>query len=144
MTDTAERPGLGDLNIALLETTFEAVKPRGAELVDHFYTSLFEQHPEVIPMFANANMQEQRGKLLSALALVVANLRHPDALVPAVQGLGTKHHGWGVQPEHYAIVGATLLGSLAHIAGDAWTPAIEEAWSDAYTVIADAMVAAPN
>lgn len=143
MADTVGRPSLGDLNISLLETTFEAVKPRGSELVDHFYTTLFEQHPEVVPMFADADMQEQRRMLLSALALVVGNLRNPDALVPAVQALGTKHHGWGVQPEHYAVVGATLLGSLEHIAGDAWTPEIEQAWSDAYTVVADSMVASP-
>jgi hemoglobin-like flavoprotein len=130
---------LADLNIDLLERTFELVKPHAAELVDYFYTRLFEAHPGVIPLFANANMQEQRGKLLSAIVLVVTSLRKPDQLVPALQQLGIKHIGYGAEPAHYDAVGAILLESLAHVAGDAWTEEVASAWTAAYTVAANVM-----
>ena len=136
------QPTLGDLDVALLEATFNAVKPRGAELTAHFYEQLFAQHPAVIPLFANVKIEEQQGKLLSALALVVANLRHPDVLVPALQGLGKRHVDYGALAPHYDAVGGGLLGSLAHVAGPAWTPEAAKAWGDAYAVAAGVMIAA--
>lgn len=136
------RPGLADLDVELLEQTFALLKPRGQEIVDFFYDRLFELHPAVIPLFARADMHDQRGKLLAAIALVVANLRRPDALVPALQELGVRHIAYGAQPAHYDAVGGVLLEALAHVAGDAWTPAIEAAWGAAYAVAADVMVEA--
>ncbi len=138
--EAPSRPALGDLD--LLEATFEAVKPRAGELVDFFYSRLFERHPAVIPLFAGADMREQDGKLLSALALVVASLRQPDALVPALQRLGEKHVGYGAMPGHYDAVGAVLIETLAHIAGAAWTDEAARAWSDAFTVVAGVMIGA--
>ncbi|MEU5387560.1 hypothetical protein ABZ391_27465, partial [Kitasatospora cineracea] len=41
-----------------------------------------------------------------------------------------------------AAVGGSLLASLAHFAGDAWTPEIEAAWTALYGVITDVMSAA--
>lgn len=135
-------PSLSTLDVALLETTFAAVKPRAAELVEYFYDQLFQRYPSVIPMFEHADMQEQQGKLLSALALVVANLRNPDALVPALQGLGVRHIGYGAQPAHYEAVGGVLLDSLAYIAGNLWSEQAARAWGDAYTVAATVMIQA--
>lgn len=135
-------PTLADLDIDLLEATFDAVKPRATELVEYFYEQLFAQYPAVVPLFQRADMQEQRGKLLSAIALVVASLRQPDALVPALQALGERHAGYGAQPAHYPAVGGVLLQALAYIAGDAWTAEAARAWADAYTVVANVMMEA--
>lgn len=133
------QPTLASLDLPLLEHTFELVKPRGAELVEYFYARLFEEHPAVLPLFEHADMQEQQGKLLSALALVVASLRDPETLVPALQRLGERHVEYGALAPHYDAVGAILLESLAYIAGDAWNDTIARAWSDAYTVVANVM-----
>lgn len=140
-----EEPSEGlPLQIELLETSFEAVKPAGEELVAYFYDLLFERHPGVQPLFANADMQEQQGKLLSALALVVANLRKPDVLVPALQELGRKHVAYGAEPAHYDAVGAVLLDSLAAIAGDVWTDELRDAWAEAYGLAASVMIEAAS
>lgn len=134
-----EQPSLADLDIGLLEHTFELVKPRGAELVEYFYARLFEEYPAVIPLFERADMQEQQGKLLAAIALVVASLRNPEALIPALQRLGERHVEYGALAPHYDAVGAMLLESLAYIAGDAWNDTVARAWSDAYAVVATVM-----
>jgi hemoglobin-like flavoprotein len=39
-------------------------------------------------------------------------------------------HGW---------VGSSLLATLEEVAGEAWTPELESAWSDAYGAIAGLM-----
>lgn len=146
--DEAEQPSepdgptLDDLNIELLESTFAAVAARGEELTAYFYDRLFEQHPGVRVFFEEANMQEQRGKLFTTLATVMASLRKPDELVPYLQRLGERHLEHGTRPEHYPVVGDVLLQSLAHIAGDAWTEEAKQAWTDAYTVSSNIMIAA--
>ena len=143
---TAEEEPEGGLplQIELLETSFEALKPRGDELVEYFYDQLFEQYPGVLPLFADADMQKQQGKLLSALATVVASLRTPDALVPHLQELGRKHVAYGAEPAHYDAVGAVLLESMAAMAGDLWTDELQGAWAEAYGLVASVMIEAAS
>ena len=43
-----------------------------------------------------------------------------DELVPILTSLGTKHVGYGVVPEHYAIVGEALIATLGDALGDAF------------------------
>ena len=132
------------LNIELLEETFAALAPRGDELVADFYERLFERHPEVQPMFAGADMREQQTKLLGALATVVKSLRKPDELVPVLQELGVRHGALGAVAAHYDAVGPVLLESMAQIAGDAWTDEVEQAWAEAYGLIASVMIEAAD
>jgi len=47
----------------------------------------------------------------------------------------------GGPPEHYPVVGALLIESMAHVAGDAWRPEYATAWADAYAVVAAEMMA---
>ncbi len=132
------------LQIELLETSFEALKPRGDELVEYFYDQLFEQYPTVLPLFEGADMQKQQGKLLSALALVVASLRTPEALVPHLQELGRKHVAYGAEAAHYDAVGAVLLESMAAMAGDLWNDELQGAWAEAYGLVASVMIEAAS
>lgn len=43
-------------------------------------------------------------------------------------------------PEHYPIVGATLLKTLEFYLGTNWTPEVKQAWSDAYEEIVNIML----
>jgi len=80
-------------------------------------------------------MDEQKKHLIAALASVIQNLRNPDQLTKILGDLGLRHIDYGVQREHYPIVGQTLLASLAEIAGEDWSDELETAWSDAYEAI---------
>lgn len=129
------------LNTELLEQSFAAVAPHGDALVDAFYRNLFADYPEVRPLFSDASMPEQKKKLLASLKLVVTNLRRPSTLVAALEELGLRHVDYGAREEHYPAVGATLLRSLAEVAGDAWNDELHTAWADAYERISKAMLA---
>ena len=74
----------------------------------------------------------------------VAGLSHLETLVPAVQALGRRHAGYGVKAQHYASVGSALLWTLEKGLGDAFTPAVKDAWATTYIVLSTTMMNAAN
>ena len=130
------------LNVELLESSFELLKPQAEALVERFYERLFEKYPAVQPMFAHASMPEQKKKLLASLVLVIQNLRKPETLTPALKQLGARHVAYGTRPEHYGAVAENLLSVMAEMAGAAWTPDLHQAWSDALNTVATIMLEA--
>ncbi|MEH2350865.1 MAG: globin family protein [Nostoc sp.] len=128
------------LNIELLESSFLQIKAQETEFMAHFYKTLFADYPEVKPLFANTHMGKQAKQLFKSLVLVVDNLRRPDVLSNALKGLGTRHLQYGVLPEHYPMVGGTLLKVLSIYLENAWTPATEQTWSEAYAVVTQLML----
>ena len=128
------------LNIELLEQSFEHVKARESDFTTLFYSYLFADYPETKPLFVHTSMEEQGKKLFASLVLVIKSLRQPDALNGALTGLGTRHVQYGVLPEHYPMVGNTLLKTLASFLGTAWAPQTKQAWVEAYDAIAQLML----
>jgi len=128
------------LDLEALETSFDLVAARGDELMDVFYSRLFAAAPAVRPLFP-ANMARQKTMLLGALVLLRKSLRNLDAIEPTLRSLGARHVGYGAEPEHYPVVGSTLIASMAAIAGDDWQPEYEAAWSVAFDLVAGAMLA---
>ena len=129
-----------NLDVEALETSFDLVAPRGEELMDVFYARLFEAAPAVKPLFAATALQRQKTMLLATLGLLRRSLRNLDPIVPALRDLGARHVGYGARPEHYPVVGATLIASMAAIAGEHWKPEYERAWNQAFAIVAGAML----
>ena len=127
------------LEIETLETSFDLIAPHGDELMDEFYSRLFEAAPGVRPLFPD-DMRKQKAMLLGALVLVRNSLRDLDRLVPKLHALGARHVGYGAKPEFYPLVGSVLIDAMAAVAGPVWTPQIEQAWAAAYAVVAGAMI----
>ena len=128
------------LNVELLEQTFEKIKPRADEFAASFYEKLFTTHPELKPLFATTDMEKQQKKLISALVLVVENLRSPEALGPVLNALGGRHIGYGVIPKYYSPVGDALLSAFEQSLQQDWTPEVKLAWTDAYRAITALML----
>ena len=124
------------MDTKLLKDSFALVAPRGAELVRFFYAEVFYRGgPDVIDMFP-PGMSAQRDRLLGALVKIVSEVDDLDALSAFLAGLGRDHRKFAVAPEHYDVVGAALLATLQHFAGEAWTPELRETWAGAYALIA--------
>jgi len=128
------------LDLEALETSFDLVAPRGDELMDVFYARLFEAAPAVRPLFARTDLQRQKAMLLGTLVLLRKSLRNLDAIVPKLRELGARHVEYGARPEHYPVVGAALIASMADIAGEARSPVYERAWAAAFEIVAGAMI----
>src|SRR4051794_934603 len=128
------------MNLDALETSFDLIAPRGDELMDIFYGRLFAAAPSVEPLFAHVDLRRQKGMLLAALVLLRKSLRDLDAIVPKLRELGARHVAYGAVPEHYPVVGAVLIASMAEIAGPEWQPEYEDAWAEAYSIVAGTML----
>ncbi|NQE32933.1 globin domain-containing protein [Microcoleus asticus] len=128
------------LNVELLEQSFEKIKPRADEFAASFYEKLFTDHPELKPLFAKTDMEKQQKKLISALVLVVENLRSPEALGPVLNALGGRHIGYGVIPKYYGPVGEALLSAFEQSLQQDWTTEVKLAWTDAYKAITALML----
>lgn len=130
-TDVAERRQSSESSmVAIIRSSFDLVAPHAEALGRHFYATLFSSAPATRDLFP-VNMEVQRSRLLRALVHVVQMVDQRDELVPFLQQLGRDHRKFGVLAEHYDAVGAALLDAIRHFAGDAFTPEVEGAWTEA-------------
>ena len=131
----------GTLDIVRLRESFARVATHGDEVPLFFYSDLFIKHPEVRELFP-VSMAVQRAHLVDALVKIVSQVDNADDLTAFLQGLGRDHRKFGAVTEHYAAVGASLLATLEHFSGPAWTPELAADWTEAYGVIGSIMTAA--
>ncbi|PXY31523.1 flavohemoprotein [Prauserella muralis] len=124
--------------VKLIRDTWQLAEPYTPEISQFFYGMLFTLAPATRDFFP-INMEVQRGRLVRALVHVVQLVDRPDDLAPFLRQLGRDHRKFGVVPKHYEAVGTALLAALKRHLGDAWTPQVERAWAEAYTIIARAM-----
>ncbi|WP_131742367.1 globin domain-containing protein [Actinomadura roseirufa] len=126
-----------------LKDSFAQVAAQGDAVALFFYADLFVRHPHLRDMFP-IGMTGQRDKLLRALGHIVAQVEDLPRLVPFLQQLGRDHRKFGTLAEHYPHVGASLLATLRHFSGTAWTDELAADWNAAYTLVAKVMVEAAD
>lgn len=126
--------------IQAVQSSWQKVAPIADQAAAMFYGRLFELDPELRKLF-KGDLATQGGKLMTMINLVVNSLDRLDAIVPMAKASGQRHVGYGVKAEDYATVGEALLWTLEQGLGAAFTPAVREAWTTAYTVLAQTMLA---
>ncbi|WP_024615335.1 globin domain-containing protein [Clostridium sp. Ade.TY] len=129
---------LDQQTINIIKSTVPSLKEHGLEITTTFYKNMFENNPEVKPLF---NMDRQKsGKQPKALAMTILaaaeNIDNLEVLLPVVQKIGEKHCNANIKKEHYPIVGENLLRAIKDVLGDTATAEVLEAWGQAYGVIA--------
>jgi hemoglobin-like flavoprotein len=127
--------------ITLVQDSFRKVVPIADQAAALFYARLFELDPELRGLF-RGDMVQQGRKLMAMITMAVTSLNRLDLLVPSVRALGARHAGYGVEEEHYATVGAALLWTLEKGLGEEFTPAVRDAWTATYSLLANTMIEA--
>lgn len=102
------------------------------------YERLFAEHPSVRTMFPE-DLGALQDKLAHALKLAINGLADPEHLAPILEDLGRRHSRYGVLVEHFDALQGALLGALADIDADHWSPTLERGWTRAYAFISGAM-----
>jgi len=139
-------PGVSQEQKALVQETFAMVEPIADQAAELFYGRLFEVAPNFRQRFPD-NMAGQQRKLMATLKIAVAGLDDPDRLIPIVQELGKRHKGYGVEAGDYSTAAGALLWTLEQGLGDAYTPAVVDAWAAVYGLLSSVMIeaaASPN
>ena len=124
--------------VELVQTSFQKVVPIAGTAADLFYDRLFEVTPALRPMFP-ADLAEQKVKLMAMLGTAVTNLHQLGTVLPAIKEMGKRHVGYGVKPEHYALVGGALLWTLEKGLGADFTSEVKAAWTETYISLAGVM-----
>ena len=135
--------GLTEGKKRLVQSSFTKVVPIADKAAEIFYAKLFEKDPSLKSMF-KGDMKAQGAKLMTMIGTAVNGLDDLNSIVPAVQNLGRNHVGYGVKDSHYDTVGASLLETLEAGLGYDFTPAVKDAWTEVYTVLATTMKDAAN
>ncbi|WP_400164391.1 NO-inducible flavohemoprotein [Brevibacillus sp. TJ4] len=133
---------LSEKTIQVIKSTVPVLEQHGTAITSRFYQMLFAKHPELLNIFNHANQKQgrQQTALANAVYAAAVHIDRLEEILPVVKQIGHKHRSLGVKPEHYPIVGETLLAAIKDVLGDAATEEIVQAWADAYGVIADAFI----
>jgi hemoglobin-like flavoprotein len=124
--------------IRLVQESWKRIQPVAPRFAELFYARLFALDPSVRKLF-KIDLEEQGRKVMAVISTAVASLDRLDAIVPAVQDLGRRHVGYGVEDRHYAVVGAALVWTLGHQLNNHFTAEVEQAWRTAYQVLSTTM-----
>ena len=124
--------------IRLVRSSFAHVAAVSDLAATLFYERLFTLDPSVHHLFPD-DLGQQKRSLLATLTVAVERLDRLDELVPVVEQLGVRHARYGVQAAHYPLVGGALLWTLEQALGPAFTPAVRQAWTSVYQLLATTM-----
>ncbi|KAA1042636.1 flavohemoprotein [Macrococcus equipercicus] len=126
----------------IIKATVPVLEQHGQEITTVFYAHLFEAHPELLNIFNKTNQQQGRQQAALAQTVLAAakHIDHLEAIVPNVNQIAHKHRALQVKAEHYPIVGEHLIYAIKEVLGDAATPDIIAAWTEAYGEIADVFI----
>jgi hemoglobin-like flavoprotein len=128
-------------DIQLVRNGLAAVAADGDAFAAALFRRLFARDPGLRALFAT-DMETHGRKLLAALAYVVRSLDRLDAVVDDLRNLARRHVAYGVEREHYELVGEALIGALAERLGEAFDAKARAAWSAAYATLAGVMIEA--
>ena len=124
---------------ALVRDTWHRFEPHAADHFRYFYDKLFELDPDAKAMFAKANMDLQRHRLMEMMGQLIAEIGHPEQFVTSLVILGRRHVAYGVRDSDYDSAGVALLWTLEKALGDGFTAEARSAWTEAFQQISSIM-----
>ena len=131
---------LSEKTIEICKATAPVIAEHGEAITTRMYEILFTNHPETKALFGDAP-EDQHKILAGAVAAYAANIDNLAVLGKAVEGMAKKHVKTNVKPEHYPMVGVSLLQAIKDVLGDAATDDVIDAWKEAYFFLADILIA---
>jgi nitric oxide dioxygenase len=130
---------------AVVKATAGIVAENAERITARFYARMFEEHPELLRVFNQANQAtgEQSRALAASVVAYAVQLIDPEApsFDHVMRRIAHKHVSLGIRPEQYTIVAHHLLTAVGEVLGDAVTPAVSAAWSEVYWLFATQLVA---
>jgi nitric oxide dioxygenase len=126
----------------LIKATVPVLKSNGNDLITYFYQRMLSNNPELKNIFNMANQAsgKQQNALTGAVLAYAENIEDPSVLINVLKSIGNKHVSLNIAPEQYDIVGNHLIASIKEVLADAATEELLEAWTCAYTELAQIMI----
>ena len=132
--------------IKIVKSTAPVVKEKGKEITERMYEIAFNERPEYRRFFENTHMKspeegrKQAAKLAASVYAYASHIDELEKLGNAVEQIAHAHVNTRVITEQYPVIGECLLAAMKDILGDAATPEVMEAWTEAYNSLADIFI----
>lgn len=132
--------------IEIIKSTVPMLKKHGSTIVKKMYEITFDERPEYKRFFENTHMRSQEegykqiAKLATSIYLYASHIDKLDHLNDAIEHIANAHVKTHVIAEQYPVIGKYLLTAMKDVLGDAITPEIMEAWTEAYKSLADILI----
>jgi nitric oxide dioxygenase len=133
--DMTDAPILSAEDFATLRASPLLDFRQNSNAAQHFYQTLFEHAPDLREMFQE-ELTDQARKFAATMSVAVHSLRDWEEFKPVLEALARRHLRYGVQRDHYDIVGEALIMSLKAL--QSTEPQIE-IWKKVYGALADHM-----
>ncbi len=125
--------------IEICKATAPVLTEHGEAITTRMYEILFSNYPETRKLFGEAP-ENQHKKLASAIVAYASNIDNLEVLGKAVETMAQRHVQTNVKPEHYPMVGVSLLEAIKDVLGDAATDDVLNAWKEAYFFLGDILI----
>lgn len=133
--------------------SWNAVATLGAEAVGVLlFKRIFEIAPQALQLFSfrrepdlynSPKLKAHGKKVVETVGHAVAGLQTLDALWPILRNLGKAHSSkFNVEPAHYDVVGQALIDTLRLGLKEKFTPKVQDAWTNVFTIIKACMTGA--
>lgn len=144
-----ETPILSPAARPVIETTLPVVATEIGTISELFYTRLFDAAPHLGTDLFNRSNQADRSqqKALAGSIAAFATLlvdEHTRDVDTIMARIAAKHASLGVLPAHYDLVRTHLFAAITEVLGDAVTPAVADAWSEVYDLMANSLITQEN
>jgi hemoglobin-like flavoprotein len=146
----AEMPTQTLDRLATLRLFFAAMEPRLSAIVVRTYGKMFEAEPGMVRLF-KGDIRAQQLSFLAKLKSIVQLTRSSQLwpvgtpagqmLIPQVAEFGRNHAKLGVTPAHFALMKKMMIAACKENAPESFTPAVEEALSFIFDVLAQSLTA---
>jgi len=104
-----------------------------------FYYHLFQNYPELKPMFVG-NMKVQGERFFKLIDLGVQRLDQLETFAAQLKDAGKAHRDYGVALNDYKKVKVSLLWTLEASLGEQYSMETREAWAVCYNLMSFAMI----
>lgn len=128
--------------IAIIKATAPVLKEHGVAITTAFYKNMLGENPELHNIFSTSSQAtgRQQRALAGAVLGYATYIDDLPKLAHAVERIAHKHASLNVTAAQYDIVGRYLIQAIGQVLGDAATPEIVEAWTNAYGVLANVFI----
>ncbi len=132
---------ISERQIELVTSTFHEFSLLGNSGGIRFYERFFETTPHLSKLFDN-DIERQAKMFLQALSVIVNSLSSTERAARVLKRLGDIHHSYGVEPDHYTLLGTALIETIRESLGDNFSDEANEAWTAAFRLISSVMISA--
>jgi hemoglobin-like flavoprotein len=130
------------MNIALIQESFEAIKPHASMVLEHFFQELHSSHPQAKNnFFAGIQTPEQTRSLVNHLTHIVEFIEDTSHLMDYLRKLGKKNAAMHLEAHHFLWIKDSLKATLSYFLEEHWTPELALNWGNLLNFCAQEVLA---